>query len=315
MTDHDSPWDDAPFVVLGDREIAEIVRRHDLGVDAWERLQSTGVIHTIYALGSSLVLRVPKRIDEATSDLRTEVVAAPVAAAAGVRTPALVIFDESLDIVDVPFTVFERVDGEPLGLEPFSPDAYRELGRDLARLHTGVTKCDDPNGWLDVDDRFEPRDLLETLVASGRLDPDSAVWLRATFDSLRPAVTGAASFRRFIHNDVQPNNVLARDGTYRALIDWGDAAWGDPARELRSIPPRAVPFVLAGYREITLMDGDDEAEARVLWDQLGAAVYSLGRQPLARPGEWSRPTGARLVALLAEVSSESSWARPLLSRP
>ena len=54
---------------------------------------------------------------------------------------------------------------------------------------------------------------------------------------------------RFLHNDVHATSVMcARDGTLLALLDGGDAGWGDPALELAQVPLAAVPFVLRGYK-------------------------------------------------------------------
>jgi len=308
------PWDVTPFVELTDVELSAICSRHGLP-PATGRLPSTGVIHTIYVLGNQYVLRVPKPIDEGLSDLRTEVVAAPVAREAGVRTPALLVFDESLDIIDVPFTVFELVDGVPLGSHPFDADVYRDLGRQLATLHGGVTSVDDPRGWLDDDERAEDVDeLVGCLLAAGRLATDTAAWSLDVFARLRPAVEAARRLRRFVHNDVQPNNVMATGDRHAVLIDWGDAAWSDPARDLNDLPARAVPHVLAGYREVMPMDDDGTVGARALHDHLYGALWYLDRQPVQRAGEWGRATGARLVELLAEATSPRSWVRETLAQ-
>jgi hygromycin-B 7''-O-kinase len=308
VSDELMPWDVAPFVELTGDELAAITAIHDLP-PMTRRLPSTGVIHTIYVLGEQYVLRVPKRIDEGLSDLHTEVVAAPVARNAGVRTPAMVVFDESQIVIDVPFTVFELVEGTTLGARAFDPrrdeGVYRELGRQLATLHREVTSVDDPRGWLDHDERpSEVESLVHDLVAADRLLAGTARWVLDTFARLQPAVESARQLRRFIHNDVQANNVMVTPDEEAVLIDWGDAAWGDPARDLNDVWPRAVPFVLAGYREVMPMDQDDSVEARVLFDLLEGALRQIGRRH-----------GSRFVELLAELSSESSWARPLLSRP
>src|SRR5262245_10053202 len=109
-------------------------------------MASTGVINAIYALDDTLVLRVPTSHPAALADTLTESVAAPAAHAAGIRTPRLVVFDDSRTIVDVPFTIYERVHGETLGLLDEPADirhAWRGLGREVARMHASVTHCED----------------------------------------------------------------------------------------------------------------------------------------------------------------------------
>jgi aminoglycoside phosphotransferase (APT) family kinase protein len=114
-------------------------------------------------------------------------------------------------------------------------------------------------------------------------------------------VNGADQFRRFIHGDLQPANIMAARGDYTAVIDWGDAGWADPALELATLPMRAVPHALAGYREVAPLDGDDTAEARIWWDHVCAAVYNTRRRLAPDRVDWNRPPAARLVELLAYV--------------
>ena len=196
------PWDDAPFPALSDSELTAIVNKHDLRValSQIDRLLSTGVVHTVYAVGDMHVLRVPKPIPEAIEDTYTESVAAPVAHAAGVRTPLLHAFDDDRDIVEVPFTIFERWRGAGLTLigatASDQPELWRALGGDLATLHLNVVECRDPNGWLDDAGRDVNADeLLESAVAEGAINADNAKTLAGWFNQLQPAVVDA-SYRR-----------------------------------------------------------------------------------------------------------------------
>src|SRR3954451_13977304 len=95
-----------------------IVDRHGIPVamEDVHRLDSMGIVHSIYALGEALVLRVPKLHPDAIADAYTGSVAAPAAVRARVSTPRLDVFAESLDIVPVPYSIFERVHSEPLSV-------------------------------------------------------------------------------------------------------------------------------------------------------------------------------------------------------
>lgn len=254
-----------PFPELTPEQLVAICGRHGLAAGPFIRLASTGIINTIYAIGDDWVLRVPKNVGVGLRDTYTEAVAVPVAVAAGVQTPALVAFDERCDLLDVPYGIYERVhatDGFP-----GTPEGWRDFGRDLARLHFGVTSCPDPLGRLDVPGRWCTVD--EALTALPGLDaPDRAALER----SLRPLEPSVGDWERqgrrhFLHNDVKDTNVMVRDGGYVALIDWGDAGWGDPAIDFRSFPPEATLAVLEGYAsdDPTLVD-------RIRWDQLLAAA-------------------------------------------
>jgi len=243
----------------------------------WQQLPATGIANRIYAT-DDLVLRIAMEGQEALDDARTESVAAPVAGAAGVCVPRLVAFDDSGTVVDRPYSLWERVHGETLGLftpEPHScPATWQAVGRQLALLHNRVQDCPDPHGWLDHPAReLHLEERVASLAAASAIDPALAREFERAAKALRPAVEGPLAVR-FLHNDVHAMNIMcARDGTLLALIDWGDAGWGDPALELAQVPLGAVPFVLQGYESEAALD--NTAQARILWDKLCEAVEEL----------------------------------------
>ncbi len=296
---------------LSRQQIAAIVARHKLGVALHEvtRLPSLGTVNTALALGERYVLRVPK--PSSVRETYTESVAAPVARAAGVRTPELLVFDNARDIVDLPYTVYARVKGENFGLRDIAVDGnaqvYREIGRQLAVLHQRVTSCPDPHGYLDRPFRREPGDLIERLGSAALLGAYSAKWLNRVFDRLRPFVGERREFRRFLHNDVLPTNVIVdHSSSFAALIDWNNSGWGDPALEFWSLPSRAVPCAIAGYREIAAFDGDGTVEQSVLWDHLCHALEVWLSVP-PQGSSWSRPPLARLIELVAAAAQFGPW--------
>ena len=289
---------------LTPESMAAILRRHNLAPSTQiTRLPSTGIINTVYAVGTDLVLRLPRA--KYGHYIAREARVVPQARAAGVRTPALIAMDDSLDILPVPYSLYERVHAETLGLLDVEPDeaahAWHELGRDLGRLHAAVA----PVPWTERPGakayaqrpRKTPHELVdEEASPEGSITPIEARWLQAWFDRLAPLVERGKDTRlaRLLHADTQPTNVMVDGKTleYRALIDWGDARWDDVAVDFVGPPLRAVPHMLAGHREVIPLDDDDTAEARILWAQLRFAVsvlwrgkasgYSWGERPIPR---------------------------------
>ena len=78
-----------------DSELIEALFARHGASGPWEQLSSTGVANRIFAT-NDVVLRVATDHPEAVPDARTESVAAPAAHAAGVLTPRLIAFDDTL---------------------------------------------------------------------------------------------------------------------------------------------------------------------------------------------------------------------------
>ncbi|HEV2091656.1 MAG TPA: aminoglycoside phosphotransferase family protein [Rubrobacter sp.] len=294
--------------------LREISRRHGLEAAASSPLPEVGVFNRIYPLGDDLVLRVPRDHPAFVAAARKESVAVPAAKEAGVRTPAMISFDDARDLLPVPYSIFERVPGETLGLldlDPArAPGAWRDLGRDLARLHSGVPE-DGPAAGLELEAMPDPRPWPDEISSEGYFTSTEARWFSEWLDRLAPAALAPVR-RRFLHGDSQATNVMVEAGSleYLAVLDWGGSGWGDPAWDFAGVPLRVVPSMLEGYGEVAPPDGVETIEARILWRHLQLGLYLLRRDP--QPGRsWAeRPLGMLLDAmrfLLRDPGEE--WSR------
>lgn len=275
-----------------------IAARHGLGEGHFSRLPDTGIINAVYLLGDHLVLRVPRDHPAHVAQARAEAAAIPAARAAGVRTPQLVAYDEECDLLPVPYLVVERVWGQALSELDLDPgetgEVWRDVGRDLGRLHARAEAAG-PLGdqWVCPD----PRELVVQRAADGWFTTLEARWLGAWLDRLAVTALPAPPVERLVHRDAQATNIIiGSSGAYTAILDWGCAGLGDPAWDCFGMPLRAVPFLLEGHREVAPLDGDETAEARILWRHLQWSLACLPRG--AVPGQsW----GERPLAWLLEV--------------
>ena len=68
------------------------------------------------------------------------------------------------------------------------------------------------------------------------------------------------------------NIMCSLAGELLAIIDWGDAGWGDPTLDFAAIPLTVIPYAVEGYE----MDAPGALgtfpEARFVWDKLHAAL-------------------------------------------
>jgi aminoglycoside phosphotransferase (APT) family kinase protein len=299
--------------------LQQIAEHHGLVGRTFKPLPSSGVFNAIYLVGDDLILRIPRQHPHFVAALTKEAIAVPAARSAGVRTPQLIAFDDSLTLLPVPYALYERVQGEALeslGLAPTATSAvYRELGRDLARLHAGVSP-DSPAGQLKEPNlpQGDPRSLPRELAAAGYFSIAEARWLEQWLDRL-PPILETPPARRFLHGDTQATNILVRSDSleYLALIDWGGCGWGDPALDFSGMPLRSVLDVLAGYREIAVLPSDQTAEARILRYHLHFALINIRNEPQPLRSWGERPLGYLLEImhfLLTPLSERWAELRP-----
>ena len=285
-------------------QLDDIAQRHGFRGEPIERLATSGVVTSVYAVGSAVVLRVPREHPEGVSDLLTEAVAAPVAHDAGVRTPRVVAFDNTCEILSVPYLIVERIHAASLSREPLAPEApvLRQLGRELARLHTRVRECSDPNGWLDEQDRID-LDQVQQDLQTAPLSPrhrDLMTTLLFDLEGVKPSPEQA-----LLHGDVHLANLLGTAADLAAIIDWGDAGWGDPAFDLAYLPFATVPEVCEGYGEFLGAGIDCGFRLRALAAHLATAARHMGRPRTPH----HRSTGAAELGDLATYLSTSAGRR------
>ena len=249
----------------------------------WEALPSTGLANRIFAT-RDVVLRLATDHPDGVVDARTESVAAPVARAAGILTPRLIAFDDTRTLVERPFSLWERVHGKPVGWTSLSPcqaaDVWRGVGRELARLHMRVRECADPKGYLDEPARDQDVDAaVKRLVDAKKLDIKAAGQVEQLTKGLRPYIATIIE-TRFIHGDIHPMNIMcSADGELLAIIDWGDAGWGDPTLDFAAIPFDGIRSALEGYKAEAPGSLGAFPEARIAWNKVLDGVDDLWDTP------------------------------------
>ena len=174
--------------------------------------------------------------------------------------------------------------GETLGLTSLSlrqaADVWRGVGRELARLHVRVRECPDPEGYLDEPGRDQDVGaVVQRLVDAKKLDIDAAGRVERLTEELRPYIAAGIE-TRFIHDDIHAMNVMcSADGELLAIVDWGDAGWGDPTLDFAAIPFDAIRSALEGYDAEAPGSLGSFPEARIAWNKLIDAVDDLWDNP------------------------------------
>lgn len=265
---------------------ARVCARHGLPPLSVTPMTNVGMNNVIFALGDDVVLRVARNFEPIFESVRKEAVVAPFARRAGVRTPRLLAFDDSRDVLPVPYTLYERAPGETLELVAPAPegvpDVWRAVGRELARLHAAEPGEEEAALAFEAFEVPTPHDLAQ----EGRFTAREAEWLSRWLANLDAASEPASP--RVCHGDVQASNVMISNGAFSALLDWGSCGVGDPAVDFGGAPLTAAAFMIEGYREVA---HDETLEARVLRRHLHLALYLLRRPPMPNQSWAERPLG------------------------
>lgn len=139
----------------------------------------------------------------------------------GVPVPEPLLVDVSGSLLADPFLVMAFVEGTsamPVAQEGRYIDAMAEV---LAKIHAVPTA-----GLPTLPARNDPLpEVLDHL-------PEGPEWedLRTHLRSLRDTAYGASP--KLLHGDFWPENLLWRDGAVAAVLDWEDAALGDPLSDV-----------------------------------------------------------------------------------
>ncbi|QNE20527.1 aminoglycoside phosphotransferase family protein [Kribbella qitaiheensis] len=289
-------------------KIEAIAARYGVRPDAILEVPG-GVANQAFAIGDRLFLRIP-RSQEFEPDLLKEAAVIPTARAAGVRTPAIVDFDDTRKLTDAPYLVMERVHATDLIANPSAnTKLWPELGQQVRLLHDIEPQQLD---GVPVDEAGDPRPTVDRLATAGLIDAGTAKWLLTWFDRLATWFDRDAP-KVLLHGDLAPQNLMVDDaGRYCALVDWGDAAWGPPGAEFAKLRLEQVADLLPGYYTAgRSKPGQGELEAAALWFHLSWGLSNLTGPPRQDQRHWTAPPASRLLGVLRFFASNppEPWSR------
>ncbi|HEY1530655.1 MAG TPA: aminoglycoside phosphotransferase family protein [Galbitalea sp.] len=224
------------------------------------RLVANGWDNDLYRLGDELVVRLPRR-KVAVPLIESEQRWLPqIARRVSVAIPTPFRVGRPSDEFPWPWTITPWFDGTIASELPF-PE-HGSLARDLAafvsELHTPAPADAPTNPFRGVP-LAERAVAYRDRLASGRVPRGAeleAVWQSAL--QAKPW-TGAPLW---LHGDLHPANILARDGRLAAVLDFGDLTSGDPASDLATAWLTFDADGRAQFREALDYDDDTWERAR-----------------------------------------------------
>lgn len=145
----------------------------------------------------------------------------------GLAVPLPYSFDESGVIFPTPYVVIEYIEGETVFAPANLPDYLAQCAEHLARIHQVDGSRLDLSFLPPHEARYtaklreRPAQLDESLDEGRIRDALEAAW---------PVPRRNPS--GLLHGDYWPGNLLWKDGRLVGIIDWEDAALGDPLADL-----------------------------------------------------------------------------------
>jgi aminoglycoside phosphotransferase (APT) family kinase protein len=178
--------------------------------------------------------------EAAPKGMREEALAIMAAARAGVPEPEIMAHSDDPSLLDAPFILMERVEGETLARrilrdEEFAavrPRLAEQCGEILARIH-GIPLAEVPG--LERPDVLAK--LRETLAEFDDPSPALELGLR-WLEQHRPEPTDDV----VLHGDFRNGNLVVAPDGIRAVLDWENVHRGDPMQDLGYLCVRAWRF-------------------------------------------------------------------------
>ena len=146
---------------------------------------------------------------------------------AGLATPAPYYLDQCGEILSTPCVVIEYIEGETDLAPCHVGDVSLQLATHLSRIHNVDCAALDLS-FLSDQEAMYSRQLRER--AENTVDSTDEGGIRAVLQSVWPLPLRNRPV--LLHGDFWPGNILWKDGRLVGVIDWEDAALGDPLADV-----------------------------------------------------------------------------------
>lgn len=200
--------------------------------------------------------------------------------AAGVAAPEPYLFDESGEILSTSYVVIEYIEGKSEFAPAHLPDFLAQFAAHLASIHQFDCSKLDVSFLPQLAERYTRKLNERPAKLDESLNEDR---IRAVLEAAWPP--SQRNPAGLLHGDYWPGNLLWRDGQLIGVIDWEDAALGDPLSDLAN-----------SRLEILWAFG---REAMLLFTQQYQSIMNLNLTGLPY---WD------LCAALRPISKASEWA-------
>jgi aminoglycoside phosphotransferase (APT) family kinase protein len=147
----------------------------------------------------------------------------------GLAAPRPYHLDQSGEIFSTPYVVIEYIEGKPEFAPANLADLIFQLATHLSRIHSVDCSHLDFSFLPQQENKYAKKLRERPAKVDEALDEGH---MRDVLEAAWPLPQHNTS--GLLHGDFWPGNILWRDGQLVAVIDWEDAALGDPLADLAS---------------------------------------------------------------------------------
>ncbi|GEM49035.1 aminoglycoside phosphotransferase family protein [Deinococcus cellulosilyticus] len=200
-----------------------------------KHLESSGTDHRMYRLGEDLVVRLPK-VSWATPQMGKEHHWLPrLAPHLPLTIPTPVAQGVPAEGYPWNWSIYKWIEGENATLDRMSDSC--QTARKLAEFVLALQSIDPTGGPLPGDHNFGrgvPLQMRDGMTRHNISQLEGWFDVQALTDAWERALNAPVWEGEgvWLHGDLQAGNLLAKNGTLHAVIDFGGLAIGDPACDL-----------------------------------------------------------------------------------
>jgi aminoglycoside phosphotransferase (APT) family kinase protein len=145
----------------------------------------------------------------------------------GLAVPTPYHLDQSGEIFSTPYIVIEYIEGQPEFAPAHVPDLILQFATHLARIHQVDCSNLDVSFLPKLEQRYAEKLRERPTTVDESLDEGP---IRDALEAVWPLPQRNTSV--LLHGDFWPGNIVWKDGQLVAVIDWEDAALGDPLADV-----------------------------------------------------------------------------------
>lgn len=198
----------------------------------------------------------------------------------GVAAPTPYYLDQSGEIFSTPYVVLEYIDGKPEFAPSAADDLIPQLATQLARIH--AVDCSKLDLFFLPSQAHRCAEKLRGRP-SRRDESEDEARIRGTLEAIWPLPQRNPSV--LLHGDFWPGNILWKDGRIAGVVDWEDAAVGDP---LSDVANSRIEILWAfGIDAMHRFTSAYQSTATVDWTDLPYWDLCAALRSVSQFGEWA----------------------------